>query len=67
MVKTYMHCIIADNTGARVFKWTYYWTKSLYKGLVKVGESADGGDNYGISNQLRLSLNSKGEKKIHCC
>jgi hypothetical protein len=26
--------------------------QKFYIGLVKVGESADGGDNYGISNQL---------------
>jgi hypothetical protein len=39
-------------------------TKVLYKGLVKVGESADGGDNYGISNQLRLSSIPKGENPL---
>jgi hypothetical protein len=39
-----------------VFRIKFYKTK--------VGESADGGDNYGISNQLRLSSIPKG--KIHC-
>ncbi len=35
-----------------------------YKGLVKVGVSEDETENYGISNQLRLSPIPKGEKPI---
>jgi hypothetical protein len=49
--------------GARFSNGRIIRTKVLYKGLVKVGESADGGDNYGISNQLRLS-SIPGEKSI---
>jgi hypothetical protein len=53
----------SDNTGARFSNGRIIRTKVLYK-LVKVGESADGGDNYGISNQLRLSSIPKGENPL---
>jgi hypothetical protein len=54
----------SDKTGARFSNGRIIRTKVLYKGLVKVGESVDGIDNYGISNQLRLSSIPKGEKSI---
>jgi hypothetical protein len=55
--------LYSDNTGARFSNGRIIRTKVLYKGLVKVGESADGGDNYGISNKVSFSFL---KEKIHC-
>jgi hypothetical protein len=56
-------CMYSDNTGARFSNGRIIRTKVLYKGLVKVGESADGGDNYGISNQVSFFI-PKGENPL---
>lgn len=58
-------CFSVDGEDDREYKKLEYKSRGEtvglgYKGLSKVGES----DNYGISNQLRLSSIPKGEKSI---
>jgi hypothetical protein len=49
--------------GARFSNGRIIRTKVLYKGLVKVGESADGGDN--MEFQINwVIFNSKGENPL---
>ena len=59
-----LYALYYSETVAKFSKGRIVQTRFLYKGLVKVGESVDGGENYGISNQLRLSSIPKGEKSI---